>query len=319
LKKSPQACYRVCSVHGKSTLFTHRVRQLFAALERGPRTAMQLLKESETFDEPYTNVNFLRRNLQKYAQARWIRSWRYATTDRGALNYYKLTREGFRILHQDDGTREPSASYFAEIPVSRQDHARSLADVVVHTIASGHERGIRLVRFSPENQLVLTLGPEQLKPDFQMTLLAPTGEQFRFLLELDNSTEPLDASDPKRETIRRKISFYERFQDHWLSRWKRSGGQGFPPRFRVLFFTRSTRRVRDMMVLAGGHARWKNRRLCYATTVQEFLAEADAVRTPMFLDHTGHWQCLVAVHPGSQPPRAPVRLPAAVEGPGFVC
>ena len=306
-------------MNGKSTLFTSRVKQLLQALERGPRTAAQLLKEGETFCEPYTNLDFLRRNLQKYIEARWVRSWRYATMERGALNYYKLTREGFRLLRQGDDTPEPTASYFAEIPVSRQDHARTLAGVVVHAIVSGHRRGIRLVRSFAENQLSLTLGKELFKPDFQMTLQAPTGEHFRFLIELDNSTEPLDAVDPKRESIGKKISFYERFQDHWLSRWKRSGGQGFPPRFRVLFFTRSNVRVRDMMAVAADLTRWKNRRLCYATTVQDFLADPDAVRAPIFLDHCGYWQSLVAVHPVSLPSRPPVSLPVPVESPPFVC
>ena len=51
------------------------------------------------------------------------------------------------------------------------------------------------MRFHAENQLTLTLGTDELKPDFQMTLQAPTGEQFRVPIELDNSTEPLDAVD----------------------------------------------------------------------------------------------------------------------------
>jgi hypothetical protein len=301
------------------TLVTPRVRQLLKALERGPRTALQLLAESETFNEPYTNLNFLRRNLQKYADARWIRSFPYATTTRGTLNYYKLTREGFRLLHQDDGYPEPTPSYFADIPVSRQEHARSLADVVVHAIVTAHRFGIRLTHACPENQLKLTLGDMTLKPDFQLTLEAPTGQLFKFLLELDNSTEPLDATDPKRESIRRKITFYEAFQEHWLARWRERKEEGFPPRFRVLLLTRSTIRVRDMLAVARTLSRWKNRRLCLAATIQEFLAERDAVRSPIFLDHFGHWQSLVRVHPVEGNVKPPVRLPAGVQTSAFVC
>jgi len=75
---------------------------------------------------------------------------------------------------------------------------------VVHAIVTGYRYGIQLVRSFPETQLTLTLGKKQFKPDFQMTLQAPTGEHFRFLIELDNSTEPLDATDPKRESTVRK-------------------------------------------------------------------------------------------------------------------
>jgi hypothetical protein len=279
---------------------------------------VQLLEESVTFDEPYTNLNFLRRNLQKYTDARWIRCFQYATTSRGTLNYYKLTRDGFRLLHQDDGTPEPTASYFAEIPVSRQEHSRALADVIVCAIVAGHRSGIRLTHFCPENQLTLSVDEQTLKPDFQMTLEAPTGQLFKFLVELDNSTEPLEATDPKRESIQRKLVFYERFQEHWLHRWRQRGREGFPPRFRVLLFTRSTQRVRDMLAVARTVSRWRNRRLCYAVTIEEFLAESDAVRAPIFLDHFGCWQGLMQLHPPDTVVRTPVRLPAPVQSSAFV-
>jgi len=74
-----------------------------------------------------------------------------------------------------------------------------------------------------------------------------------------------------------------------------------------------------MMAVAAGLTRWKNRRLCYAATVQDFLAEPDAVRAPIFLDHCGHWQSLIAVHPTALLSRPPVSLPAPIEGPPFVC
>lgn len=298
-------------------LYTPRVRQVLQALERGPRTAAQLLKESTTFDEPYTNINFLRRNLQKYGKARWVRSWRYATTEQGALNYYKLTRNGFRLLHPDQDRPEPSPSFFAEIPVSRQEHAQPLADVVVHAIVTSNRHGITLTGFHAENQLVLRLGDEALRPDFQMTLRAPTGEQFRFLLELDNGTEPVFSSQPQRESIQRKVAFYERYQDYWFACWKKQGRRSFPPRFRVLFLTRSTIRVREILSLARRFARWNNRRLCYATTVPEFLGEPDAIRSEVFLDHFGRWQPLVAVHPPATG-RPPVRLPEPMEDDVFV-
>ena len=142
----------------------------------------------------------------------------------GALNYYKLTREGFRLLRGN--VAEPSASFFAEISVSRQKHTRALAEVVAHTLATGHRHGVRLVDFRPENQLTLQLGEQQLKPDFQLTLAAPTGQHFRFLLELDNSTEPVTSSQPHRESIERKLAFYERYQNHWFAQWKQAGRLG---------------------------------------------------------------------------------------------
>ena len=58
----------------------------------------------------------------------------------------------------------------------------------------------------------------------------------------------------------------------------------------------------------------RDRRLCNAATQDEFLAESDPVRSPLFLDHFGCWQALVNPHPTSRFNREPVRIDFVSEG-----
>jgi hypothetical protein len=48
--------------------------------------------------------------------------------------------------------------------------------------------------------------------------------------------------------------------------------------------------------------------ICYGATQDAFLAEPDALRAPIFLDHHGHWQALVNIHPTAAFTKPPVRL-----------
>jgi hypothetical protein len=71
------------------------------ALDRCPLTARQLLKLSRTFDPPFTTERRVRERLQQLANIGWVRSWPYATTrDGGSPHYWKLTHNGFRLLHE---------------------------------------------------------------------------------------------------------------------------------------------------------------------------------------------------------------------------
>ena len=61
-------------------------------------------------------------------------------------------------------------------------------------------------------------------------------------------------------------------------------------------------------MLASQLARNADRRLCYAVTLDGYLAEEEPITEPVFLDHKGEWQALVNLHPTSPFPRPPVRL-----------
>lgn len=291
-----------------NTLLTDRDRELLGVLDWTPATLTQLLHASQTFAEPYTNLAYLGRRMQKLAEAGWVHSWHYATTSPGAVLYYKLTANGFRELH-GPATTLPEKSFFAPVSMSLQNHTRLLADVVIHTRVAAHRHGIRVADFRRENQVRLHLGDEQHQPDATWQLVAPTGRRFNFLFEIDNSTEPL-ASPQDRESIERTIGFYERLQESLFAGW-RNNRTGEPRRFRLVFFTRSVERSYHILSLARQVRTHPDRRLVYAITTAEYLAENDALRMPCFLDHEGRWQSLVNCHPTSQFRRTPVRLTVA--------
>jgi len=87
------------------------------------------------------------------------------------------------------------------------------------------------------------------------------------------------------------------------------------PYFRVVFVTTGIERARHILGLALGCARNRDRRLCYAATLDEYLAETDALRFPLFLDHLGRWQALVNLHPSARFERSAVRINPSVQFP----
>ena len=136
----------------------------------------------------------------------------------------------------------------------------------------------------------------------------PGRARFCRRLELDNGTEPVFSLE-QRESIRRKIAFHERLQNKMLpNRFDVSR------RYRLLFFTQTWERAYNILSLAAELANNKDRRLCYATTVADYVGENDALRQPIFLDHHGQWQSILNLHPTSYFLRSPVRLPKLLEG-----
>ena len=141
--------------------------------------------------------------------------------------------------------------------------------------------------------------------------LTAAGRTFNTLFELDRSTESLESAAIN--SIRRKLLAYEAYQDYAWALWKQGGERGTRPYFRVAFLTKTVERAHHILSLARDCAANKDRRLCYAATLDSYLGEPRAVQSPIFLDHHGHWQALVNIHPSSQFYRQPVRLAPLVQ------
>src|SRR4051794_36528315 len=100
-----------------SIIYTARDQQIHAALALTPLDTQQLLRLSQTFDQPFTSDRKLRERMQEHAAAGWIHTYPYATTTSGQLNYYRLTREGFRLLHGLEASL-PKRSAFREVSLA---------------------------------------------------------------------------------------------------------------------------------------------------------------------------------------------------------
>lgn len=259
---------------------TARDRELLVATGRTTPTLALLLKASQTFDEPFTNGDYLRRRLKKLSGAGWVRQWRYATASQGALSYYKLTPAGYRLV-AGHAAALPSKRYFRPVSLGLQEHTQALAEFLVHFLVGVHRAGAMMSEFYPEHDLELKLDGAVQYPDTAIQVMTPRGDAFNYAIELDNGSERL-CSRKETDSIAKKIDFYEQYQD-FCSR-----------RFRVLFVcTRATQRQFNIQALAGSKARNPDRHLVYTCSLPEFLADGDALHAPCFLDHQGRSQPLL--------------------------
>jgi len=290
----------------KHTVTGDRDRAVLTLLDRTPASTAQILKASVTFcGAPFHDERRVRERLQTLARAGLVRRFQLPLPAGGSTNYYKLTSGGFRLLYGSDAVL-PHRRTFTAVPLARLQHTNTLAEVIVHMFVSAHKFQIRVVRFFRENALTLRAGRYKQQPDCAAQLNAG-GKAFNVLVEIDNSTESVDSN--AHQSIRRKILGYEAYQDQVLAAWKRSGHRPPRPYFRVVFLTRSIERAYHILLLARELAKNRDRRLCYAATQDAYLAERDALRAPLLLDHHGQWQAVVDLHPSAPFTRAPVRLP----------
>jgi hypothetical protein len=288
---------------------------ILSLLDKTPATTAQLVRASVTFGcEPFGNERRARERMQALGREKLVRPFSLGIAGGGLANYYRLTAEGFRLLHSAE-TALPHRSWFAELPPSRLMHTLELADVIVHALVAAHTFRTRVTKFHRENELVLETGAHRVSPDCHLQFFT-AGRLFNVLVELDRSTESLDSSAAT--SIRSKLLAYEAYQDFVWTDWKQHGERGPRPYFRVAFLTASQERAHHILAVARECAHNKDRRLCYAATLDSFLAESDALRAPLFLDHHGHWQALANVHPTARFLRTPVRIAPLVQSSLFV-
>ena len=289
---------------------------LLRLLSWTPATTALLLQASDTFDGgPFADERRLRERLQVLSEAGFVRSWCTAHAGGGLQNYYKLTPLGFEILCGSE-TPQPSRAFFSEVSPSLFEHTFRLAEVIVETVRACHARRVAIERFIRENELTLPVGDYLVQPDCFFRLVTG-GRAFNLAFEIDGSTESVDSYAVT--SIRNKLSVYHAYQEMVLTEWLAGGKTWERPRFRVVFFTRSVERAYHILSLAAETTQNDTRRLVYATTHESYVTEADPLHTPILLDHLGHWQSLVDLHPTAAYVKTPVRLARHVESKLLVC
>jgi len=294
-----------CPAMTQGVILSQRDLALLRLLDVTPATAAQIRKASVTFDaDHFRDERRVRERLQALGEAGLVKSWPAAVPGGGLMSYYRLTLEGHRAAFPD-ATEAPSRTILQEIAPSRLHHAMITADAIVHSLASCHGRGVRVLRALGDGRLTLQVGEFRQQPDFHLQL-GYADRTFNLVFEIDNATEPLDSR--REQSIRTKILGYETYQDWVLRRWKESGEEGSRPSFRVVFVTTGVERANHILWLARELARNKDRRLVYATTQDAYLGEPQAVTQPILNDHHGHWQALVNLQPTSRFLREPIRL-----------
>jgi hypothetical protein len=236
----------------------------------------------------------------------------------GLQNYYKLTPLGFEVVCGPEA-EQPSRAFFAEVSPSLVVHTFRLAQVIVETLRACHSRGVAIERFFRENELTFTAGDRQVQPDCFFGL-STGGQSFHLAFEIDNSMASVDAHAVN--SIRQKLATYHAYADLVLAQWHAGGQTWERPRFRVVFLTRSVERAYHILAFAAEFTRSspnKTRRLVYAATLEDYVANDQPLHAPLFLDHLGQWQSLIDLHPRAPYLKGPIRLTRPVECPLVTC
>jgi hypothetical protein len=264
---------------------TERDQEILAALDRCPLTILQILKLSEIFQRSFTSRRCVQDRLHTLALRGHVHRFQYAVPGRGTMNYYTLSREGYRLLHGHEA-RLPGHRFFEEQSESRLPHTQALADFIVHTVVAAHRSGIRVIDFHRENALRLEAGTEELYPDCAFRLHAPDDRVFEFFVEIDNGTETV-ATLSGRGLFERKILFYEAYRDQCEA-------LGQDHRFRVVLVTTKTEtRLSHLLTRTKELLRSKNRPLLYGITLERYLATEGALEALAFHDHRRQPRALV--------------------------
>jgi hypothetical protein len=261
-----------------SIIYTARDQQIHQSLALTPLDTQQLLRISQTFGQPFSNDRTLRERMQEHTAAGWVKTFTYATTTSGKLNYYKLTPHGYRLLNGPDAPL-PKRSFFNEVSPALQRHTRHLADVIVQTNVHARRLGVEMIDQVGENQLTLTLGDRTHKPDYSFRI-STRDDVFTYYDELDEATEPI-ASTKQRESLEAKIRFHEDYQN--------ATGQ----RYRVrMIFAKASARMVQFLSLARKHAA-KQRMIFLAVLLEDYMKHGSPLTTPVFIDHHNRLQSLL--------------------------
>lgn len=254
--------------------YTHRDHEIIESLERFPLTPDQLCKLSQTFDKPFSDSHAVRRRLRKLVAADLIRANPYAVASFGSSPaYYKLSRQGYRLLHGFDAELPPRR-YFEPIGQARHPHTIALTDFLIHLFVDTHRKGYEVKHFARENSVAYETSVGVLRPDAAFQCVA-NGRAFNFLVELDNGSERVRSRQDV-ESIERKIRGYD------------SHSQSFrafdPQRYVVLFVsTRCGERLKHLMAAADSLMRNPQRTLFLGVALPSFLASDEVLDRHLFL------------------------------------
>lgn len=252
--------------------------EILQALDRCPLTPEQLLRLSQSFQQPFTDAHNVRRRLRELSEAELIRSFVYAMANDGrSPRYYKLTRDGYRFLYGADATL-PRRRYFEAIRPGHHHHSFCLAEVVVHLCVTAAKHDCDVLHFARENSVKLQADAFTLFPDAAFVVRRSDGKTFPFVVELDNGTERVRSKQDV-ESIERKIRGYDIHQGKF--------DKFDPDRYLVLFVTtRSRDRLQHILSTAASIVSQPQRTVFVGTELKEFLSVDPFVQSAL-QDHRG--------------------------------
>lgn len=281
---------------------TQTVLDILRFLELTPAAARQIMHASVSFggpDDPgeFDNVRDVRKKMESLVEGDLVTLRTYAVGGHPPMNFYQLSRAGYRFLHQAD----PPTGYRVrvdDVAPTQREHMYGLSRVIAHIVRCAARCGARITWAKAENTYEICVGGLRTKPDFPHVLMH-SGRRINSFWEDDRGTEPIDS--PAKSSVRNKIVVYEAYYDWLIDRWKTGQFGKLPrPRIRVPFTTTTMDRAEHILYIASQLARNPERLLVYACSSDSFLNEPRALTNPIFYDHHGNAQAIVNVHPTAQ-------------------
>lgn len=265
---------------------TARDMEILSAVDAIALTARQLLTFSVTFTRPFTQLRLVQRRLQVLVRSGLLQSFSYAVASDGrSPHYFKLTRNGYRMLHGFDAVL-PGRRYFERIAENHHFHTRKLGDFLVTLAQRCVQGGMQIEQLARENTVAIKTEQTTLYPDAAFCLRMADGRRFNFVVELDNGSERVRSAKDT-ESIERKIRGYDTHQSR-LDAFS-------PQRYVVLFVTtRSGERLRHMLSAARELMHNPQRRVFLGVCLQDFIDQARELTSPCFQDVLGRACSLVS-------------------------
>ncbi len=258
--------------------------EILEAIDRCPLTPAQLRELSRTFRQRFQDVNNLRRRLRILLTAGFLSCWPYAVASEGrSPRYFKLSREGFLLLHGKNAAL-PKRRHFEAIKPGHHWHTWCLAESIARICVAAHQHGHAVEHFSRENNLCLKAGQFTIYPDAAFDIVRSDGRTFAFCLVLDNGTERVRSKQDV-ECIERKLRGYDAHNTML--------GPHDPERYIAVFVTtRSQQRLKNIMDTANCVMPRPNRTGFIGTNLAT-LSEGDPFADALFEDHRGLRRTLI--------------------------
>ncbi|MEM9354717.1 MAG: hypothetical protein AAGB04_00760 [Pseudomonadota bacterium] len=164
-----------------------RQEQILTALTVSQLDARQLQRLSLSFDDPFSDELYARRAMNRLLKRGLVIE--HSFPDR--RKYWRLSREGYRLVYGPDKAIPTKPSIYRAISASYERHARKLADLLVEIRVAAFLAGIEVVFIYGDHQRKLTHDGETKIPDAVVGLKLKGRKTYTIIFELDCGTEPV--------------------------------------------------------------------------------------------------------------------------------
>ncbi len=249
--------------------FITRRQQILTALAVTPLDSRQLCSLSQTFEEPFTDAQYVRRTMARLVRGGYALEFIFPDKTK----YWKPSRRGYQLVCGPDRPFPvPGRRVFRPVSPSLERHTRRLADLLVKLQVAAKQQGVEIAFIYGDGQMTLSREAVVKIPDAVVGLKMKGRKTHTLVVELDCGTEPVYSSKA-RESLDKMISFY---MDH-------EAAINGSYRLLVLFDT-ATIRMHHFLDRVAAMNHDPRRRVIKAALLDSILDHDDPLTWPLLID-----------------------------------